>query len=449
LLEKALLPAADLASRQRVMAAYSFFRESQWWPHEKLFEFQNTRLRQTLQTAYSEVPFYRERFDRCGIRVDEISTRRDLPRVPMATKDDLRGAYPDRCVRKSRYPTREFFTSGSSGRPFAVKVDSFTLSEARALMLLRATFSGWNIGDPFLQTGMSLDRGLVRWAKDLLLGVQYVSAFDLSDAVLDRYLSIIEARRLRFVMGYPGSIFFLARRAKQLGFNHRLRGIVCWGDNLQRHYRNEMEKVFGCLVTDTYGCGEGIQVAAQCGETSGAYHVFMPHVIVEVVDESGAPVPTGTPGTILLTRLDAGAMPLVRYRVGDMGRMQDGAPCPCGRGLETMAGIDGRDTDVVITPRGNRLIVHFFSGIFEYFPSIDTFRVTQDRPEAIHVEIVPRADFSMAHWEKIKKEILVKGDPDLKIEMALVHEIKKDLSNKRRFVVSNLGTKDGEHPAAK
>ena len=345
MLEKVLLPAADLVSRQRVMAAYRFFLESQWWPLDRLLEFQDARLRQTLQTAYSEVPFYRERFDRFGIVVDKISTRKDLAQVPIATKDDLRGAYPDRCVRKSPYPVREFFTSGSSGRPFAVKVDSFTLSEARALMLLRANFSGWELGDPFLQTGMSLNRGLVRWAKDLLLGVEYVSAFDLSDAVLDRYLSLIESRRLQFVMGYPGSIFFLARRARQLGFNQRLRGIVCWGDNLYRHYRTEMETAFGCRVTDTYGCGEGIQVAARCGEAGGAYHVFMPHVIVEVVDERGVAVPAGTPGTILLTRLDAGVMPLIRYRVGDMGRLQNGAVCPCGRGLESMAGIDGRDTE--------------------------------------------------------------------------------------------------------
>jgi phenylacetate-CoA ligase len=276
-----------------------------------------------------------------------------------------------------------------------------------------------------------------------LLSVQYVSAFDLSDPVLDRYLSIVEDRRLQFIMGYPGSIFFLARRARQVGFNRRLRGIVCWGDNLYRHYRQEMEKAFGCRVTDTYGCGEGIQVAAQCGEGGGAYHVFMPHVIVEVVDENGAPVPRGAQGNILLTRLDAGVMPLIRYRVGDMGRMGQAVACPCGRGFEIMEAIDGRDTDVVITPRGNRLIVHFFTGIFEYFPSIDTFRITQDRADSIHVEIVPRPDFVPEHWERIKKQILDQGDPDLKIEMVLSRAIEPEASNKRRFVVSKLGAGRG------
>jgi phenylacetate-CoA ligase len=239
-------------------------------------------------------------------------------------------------------------------------------------------------------------------------------------------------------MGYPGSIYFLARRALQKGFNQRLKGIVCWGDNLYQHYRKEIEKAFGCRVTDTYGCGEGIQVAAQCGEGKGVYHVFMPHVIVEVVDEMGTPVPDGEQGHILLTRLTAGAMPLIRYRVGDLGRVGEKTSCPCGRGLETLVAIDGRDTDVIITPRGNRLIVHFFTGIFEYYPSIDTFKITQKHPDSIQVEIVPGGDFQLAHWEEIKKEILLKGDPDLKIEMELVSSIQIESSNKRRFVVSRL-----------
>ena len=100
-------------------------------------------------------------------------------------------------------------------------------------------------------------------------------------------------------MGYPGSIFFLAKRAIKVGLNHHLRGIVCWGDNLYKHYRQEMENTFYCRVTDTYGCGEGIQVAAQCGRNNGAHHIFMPHVIVEVVDEHGNCVQIGQPGNVL------------------------------------------------------------------------------------------------------------------------------------------------------
>ena len=440
-LEKILLPIADKVSRQHVMAAYRFFKQSQWWETNRLVDLQEKRLRETIRIAYEQVPFYHEHFERQGIKPKDIVGLSDISRIQPVSKHDLRQAYPGSCVRRSGTPVQQFYTSGSSGQPFAVMVDNITLSHARALMLLRANYSGWEIGEPVLQTGMSLNRGFVKRAKDLLLEVHYVSAFDLTDPILDRYLELIDKHRLKYIMGYPGSIYFLARRARQNSFNRRLKGIVSWGDNLYRHYRLEIEEVFGCRVTDTYGCGEGIQVAAQCQE--GNYHIFMPHVLVEVVDEDGQPKPPGSRGTILLTRLNAGAMPLIRYRVGDQGRIGALNKCPCGRGLVCMEAIEGRDTDIIITPRGNRLIVHFFTGIFEYYPSIDTFKVVQERLGAIRVEIVPRQNFKLEHWYRIRDEILQKGDPDLKIEMDVVENISTEPSNKRRFVVSKLSKTHG------
>ena len=371
-----LLPLGDKLSRQYVMKWYDFYSRSQWWDLEKLIDIQNSNLRETIQIAYKEVQFFCELYDYHGVDISQIKTVRDLPRLPTISKDMLRKDYPNSCTRVTGFPVHELFTSGSSGKPFAVKIDNMTISHTRALMFLRANFSGWEIGEPFLQTGMTLERGLVKFLKDKLLGVEYVSAFDLSNQVLDRYLSIIEKKKLDYIMGYPGSMYYLARRAKEIGFTKMMKGIVTWGDNLYKHFRNMIEDQFRCRVTDTYGCGEGIQVAAQC--EYGNYHVFMPHVVVEIVDDKGNPVPDGETGNILLTRLDPGSMPLIRYSVGDIGRkLPQPTKCACGRGLEIMLSIDGRETDVVVTPNGNRLIVHFFTGIFEYYQSIDTFKVIQ------------------------------------------------------------------------
>jgi phenylacetate-CoA ligase len=131
-------------------------------------------------------------------------------------------------------------------------------------------------------------------------------------------------------------------------------------------------------------------------------------------------------------------MPLIRYQVGDVGIKSTDKTCSCGRGLEMLAKVEGRDTDVVVTPRGNRLIVHFFTGIFEYYKTIDTFKVVQEERDRITVFIVPRPDFLPEHWDNLKVEILDKGDPDLKIDMTLVDEIPLEKSNKRRFVVSKV-----------
>jgi len=107
-------------------------------------------------------------------------------------------------------------------------------------------------------------------------------------------------------------------------------------------------------------------------------------------------------------------------------------------GLEILESVDGRDTDIVLTPNGNRLIVHFFTGIFEYYPSIDNFQILQDRIGEITVNVVPMKDFSKNDWERIEREILDKGDRDLKINLNIVKEIPVEASNKRRFVISKI-----------
>lgn len=436
--ENVLLPLADYATRNCTMHYYRLYSDMQWLGREELQRRQDELVRETVRTAYADIPFYRELYDRHGVNIAGVLKAEDLSLLPMVTKDMLREAYPHSCTRDTGWPWREYCTSGSSGSPFAVRVDNETMSMARALMFLRANYSGWNIGDPFLQTGMTLERGVVKRLKDILLRVEYASAFDLSDRVLDRYLDLIDSKKLDYVMGYAGSLYCVATRALEVGFNRPLTGIVSWGDNLYAHYREKVESAFKCRVTDTYGCGEGIQIAAQCGRSDGAYHIFMPHVALEVVDDEGNPVPPGQVGNIVLTRLHPGAMPLIRYRVGDLGVKSADETCPCGRGFELLAKVEGRDTDVVVTPRGNRLIVHFFTGIFEYYKTIDTFKVIQEERDRITVLIVPRPDFEPEHWTSLKSEILEKGDPELIIDMKLVEEIPLERSNKRRFVVSKV-----------
>jgi phenylacetate-CoA ligase len=432
-----MLGVVDKLSFQRVMDYYDFYTESQWWPIERLIDYQSNRIRYLITTAYNEVSFYKEIYEKKGISPKNIKNVNDLYKLPIVTKEQLKSAYPSGCTRKARWPVREYFTSGSSGNPFAVQVDSISMSQARALMLLRANYGGWKFGDPILQTGMSLNRGIVKKVKDIFFGVYYVSAFDLSDDNLDRYLYLILNKKIKFLMGYPGSIYALSMYAEKQKTSLTLEGIITWGDNLYNHFRKKIESQFSCKVTDSYGCGEGIQVAAQCPDGHGGYHIFMPHVIVEVVDDYGAPVKRGEMGNLLLTRLTPGAMPLIRYKVGDVGRLSKESACACGRGYEILEKIEGRDSDFIYTPNGNKLIVHFFTGIFEYYPDIKEFCVVQNELDKINIEIVPEKKFNKSNLKLIENEIKDKGDESLRINFEIVDKIEHK-HGKRKFVKSTI-----------
>lgn len=433
-----ILPAGDLLARQTVMRHYRHYEESMRWPAERLQAEQDRLVRQVVRAAYEGCPLYRDLYDAAGVGPADIRGADDLHRLPMVGKDPLREAYPGGVTLPTRRRRHEYSTSGSTGKPFTVLLDDDTMSRSRALMLLRTTLSGWEPGEPIFQTGMAVERGFLKALKDRLLRVTYRSAFDLSPPVLDAYLDVIEAQRLRYLSGYAQSLYLLARHANETGRSFRLQGAVTWGSNLLVQFRQEIQRAFGCPTFDSYGIGEGIQIAAQSVHSGEYLHQFALHVAAEIVDHDGLPVPAGERGEILLTRLDAGAMPLIRYRVGDVGRAVADPPQTGGINLPLLAGIDGRVSDIVHTPAGNQLIVEFFFGIMQYAPTITNFQVVQRSLDTLHVKIVTAPDYEPAHWDRVATKILDKGDPDLKFEVEIVPDIPLATSGKRLFIVSEL-----------
>jgi phenylacetate-CoA ligase len=411
-----------------MMERLRFLRQAQWWKPERLEAERACRLGHLLAVAYREVPFYRSLFG-------DMPAPADLACLPVATKAALRAGYPHSTTRNTGQRFHESCSSGSTGANFCVREDAETAGWHRASFLLAMEWSGWRLGEPHLQTGMTSQRGLVKWVKDRLMRCAYVSAFDLSDAALDRVLQLLDRRGITHVWGYPGSLYYFARRAIETGWNLPLCGIVTWGDTLYTHYRQTIERAFGAHVLDTYGIGEGMQVSAQCEERN-LYHIHALDVIVECVDDAGLPVPPGQPGHLLLTRLHPGPMPLIRYRVGDLGVMSDRS-CPCGRGFFVMESIQGRDTDVVVTPSGNRLIVHFFTGILIHFPEIESFQVVQESTNAILVRVVPSNGFCKDTANRIVSTLRDKG-ADLEIEVEAAKTIPIGASGKRRFVINRM-----------
>lgn len=418
------------------MARLRFLEEAQWWPPDRIRNARDEALLGTLRAAYDSVPFYRELMDQA--RVDPSAGRvEDVTRLPIVSKQALRAAYPNRVTRKTGYPVRENRTSGSTGTNFTVLVDTKTIGWYRAALMLMLEWSGWRIGEPHVQTGINPDRSIDRRLKDWMLRCHYVSAYDLTDAQLDDALDYIDTRGVRYLFGYPSSVYYLARRAAERGWNKRLHAVVTWGDMLFPRYRRTISEAFSTRVYDTYGCAEGIEIAGQCGEGDD-YHILELDTLAEIVDEHGNPTEANATGSLVLTRLYAGPMPLIRYRVGDLGRVGSPEPCPCGRGFRRLDRIEGRETDVVVTPSGNRLIVHFFTGLLEHFEEIDSFQVVQDALDHVTLRVVPRPAYSSETGERITSVLREHGASDMTFDLEIVSEIPLAETGKRRFVVSQV-----------
>jgi phenylacetate-CoA ligase len=142
-------------------------------------------------------------------------------------------------------------------------------------------------------------------------------------------------------------------------------------------------------------------------------------------------------GEIVLTNLDSRAFPILRYRTGDIGAL-DPTPCPCGRSLPKLRGVEGRRTDFLVTPSGR--VLHALSAIYVLrdSPSVREFRVVQDAPDHLLVEIVPSGAFGEAEQAALRAQFVPAFGSDLRVSFEAREEILRTAAGKFRYVESRI-----------
>jgi phenylacetate-CoA ligase len=385
-----------------------------------------------VRTAAAEVELYRDLYADAGINPHDVRSAADLDGTPIVTKAELRDGYPERSTRPTGQRTYDECSAGSTGEPFCVKEDPATAGWYRASFLQILSWAGWSLGQRHLQLGINPARERGRALKDRLLRCSYLSIYDLGEADLDRALGQLDERRIRYVFGFPVGVHELARRSLELGSSVSLDGVVTWGDTLGGRYRSTIEETFGCRVLDAYGLAEGLWIASQC-PSRDLYHVHSLDVALELLDDEGRPVEPGTPGQVVVTRLHAGPSPLIRYRTGDLA-IRTTASCGCGRGYENISSIVGRTADTLVTPSGKRLIVHFFTGMFEHYLDIGAFQAAKTHADRLELRIVPSNDRGIVSADEVARRIEAQV-PDMKIDIRIVDRVPLTRAGKRRFVI--------------
>ena len=427
--EHLAMPAGDLVLRTEFISTLRRWRRLQRLPTAELQRLQRDALRDLLEYATSTVPHHRR-----GAAARHDDPYQWLSRLPVMTKYDLRDSVDDLVVGD---PARLVASpsSGSSGVQSTVYMTPREVSRAQAYQTLLWEWAGYTLGAPLLQTGMTPDRGRVKAIKDRLLRTTYVDAFGLDDHDALEVIESAGAGRSRHFGGYASSLYVIARAARSAGVEVRFDSVISWGDKMFPEYRDVIEATFHTRVYDTYGTTEGLVIAGQ--HDLDQYYVLSPHVVVELLDGDGRPVPTGELGNVVVTRLDARAMPLIRYAVGDLAIAGE-RPTGAEFGFPTLERIVGRDTDIVETPSGRHLIVHTFTGIFEFFAEIRQFRVLQEERDGITIEYIPGAGFGPRVLDALEQRLRETIREPFDIRWSEVAHIPASPSGKPQIVVSTL-----------
>jgi phenylacetate-CoA ligase len=212
-----------LHERLKGHASVSMRRElerTQWLEPQALLELQEERLGAFLQAAARDVPHYRDVFAAHGIRPTRRMPLAGLAAIPLLDKPAIRAA-GERMKSARGLALRPYNTGGSSGEPLRFWIDSERVSHDVAAKWRATRWWGVDIGDPEIVVwGSPIEIGAqdrLRQARDLVLRTRLLSAFELNEPTLDRYVAIIERFRPRMLFGYPSALARIADHARERG----------------------------------------------------------------------------------------------------------------------------------------------------------------------------------------------------------------------------------------
>jgi len=409
---------------------------------DQLHEIQRQRLVALVERARAHVPHYRELAPPDSHADPREAIERTLAGIAPLAKSEYRDRPEDFLARDiPRGALHRGQTSGTTGTALPVRYTLGTLAEEFATVwrMRRScgvrepsepniTFNG-RIIVPFGQTRPPF------WRTNAYGRQTLFSIYHMTPENLREYVTAIHDTPATYVQGYPSAIHLVARTMLAEGRPippGRLKAVFTSSESLLAFQRETIEKAFGAPVWDRYGMSEFGASMTQCA--AGRLHVDMEFGIVEV--EPTEETDDAVTGPLLVTGLGQYAMPLLRYRIGDVGT-RSRRPCSCGRAGDVFLDVDGRVEDYVLTPDG-RLIGRLDHAFKEQFDVAEA-QILQDDARAIDVLVVPRASYTSASERSLVHELRIRLGHEIEIRTRQLDSIPREANGKFRLVKSRVG----------
>lgn len=335
------------------MTGFIWNEAAETMPRDQLQALQSERLRELVHRAYERSPFYRHQFDRFGVEVDAIRSLDDLPNLPFTVKGDLRDHYPFGMLAVPRSDiVRVQASSGTRGKLTVVAytrgdIDVWAEVCARSLAL-----GGTRPGDTVQN---AYGYGLFTGGLGIHYGAEWMGAtvIPMSGGNTLRQVGVMRDLGSKVLCCTPSYALIIGEimEAEGIGLEdidlqYGIFGAEPWTEAM----RLDIESRLGITAVDIYGLSEviGPGVACECADARDGLHIMEDHFLAEVVDPTtGESLPDGHYGELVFTTLTKQAMPLIRYRTGDISAIVS-EPCSCGRTTRRMARLRGRYDDMII-----------------------------------------------------------------------------------------------------
>ncbi|HEX5387853.1 MAG TPA: hypothetical protein VFW66_14210 [Gemmatimonadales bacterium] len=400
---------------------------------------QADRLRRVIAHAYARVPHYRALFDRYGVRPEQIRGVADLARIPITNKPDLARAAPAEVVARGYSPDRLIpqITSGTSGQRITL-YRTWLEIRLQHLFRLRALRSvGVRARDVTASIGLTHE---VHGRDHKTIGRTLRALGRYRRVRLDVFTPPeVLAEQLRacapdVVSGYPGTI---ARAAAHLldngGRAVRPRLVLVGAEVLTPAMRHSIESAFAAPAFDMYGSHEFGLLGWQCAAT-GAKHIPDDSIVLEVLKD-GRPAEEGETGEVVVTALHRYAMPLIRYRLGDLAT-RGPAVCTCGAPWSTIGEIQGRTMDFFTLPGGRVLHPYelFVAMLYHDGLPVRQYEFVQERGDRVVIRLVLAPGWDGCALRAAEDRTRAVLGPDVELGVEVVDQIAPGPNGKFRAI---------------
>ncbi|XOB60616.1 phenylacetate--CoA ligase family protein [Campylobacterota bacterium DY0563] len=387
-------------------------------PKEELKKLQSSRLIETVERVYNLTPFYKEKFDELNITPSDIKTINDINKLPFTKKQDLRNHYPFGLftVPMSQI-VRVHSSSGTTGKPTVVGYTKKDMDVWDEVMARVFTLAGANQDDIVHN---AYGYGLFTGGLGLHNGAEKIGATIIpsSGGFTDRQVMLMKDFGATILASTPSFALHIAEIASKSGAcfkkDFKLKAGIFGAEPTSKGLKEEVSKVWGIDYHEVYGLSEIIGPGVSCScKDSEHLHVFEDHFYPEIINpKTGEQLPDGERGELVITSLTKQALPIIRYRTGDITSLIR-TPCKCGRTIVRMESVVGRVDDMII-----------INGVNVY-PSQVEHVISQTEGLTLNYQIIIE---KKGHLDKL--DILIEISDEIMIDsIGEMEKIKKDIQH--------------------
>ena len=434
----------DKQFRRKWKGFWRELKDTPFLPRPQLDALQDSLFVAMVRHAYENVPMYRQKYDAHGVDIESIKSVKDTVKLPILEKDDLINNFPNGALARgySIDDVQTAITGGSSGKVVRVCYSPDTMT--------KRIMTAYRIWDMMMDGYKRHHRQTYVYTSKYPIDSVYGKAFPLNFIWT---LDDIETSKQKLVTSEPHMLTLYPSKLRDLvqamspeemaKVRKNLVAVCVKSEMSTQDERDVWAKKFGVPVLDEYGSEElAGTVAAQCRKKG--YHVWEDINVVEVVGSNNKPLPDGQLGEMVATNLYNWAMPIIRYRQGDLMALKPkDEKCECGRTFRMLEDFKGRANDIFKAKSGREFSPGYlldvgYVHLIKYGDAMASWQLIQKDIENVEFRCTPTAKMTPKISGSIQSEVSKLLGGEFNVSVELVDDLILTPRGKRNQIISNL-----------